>query len=78
MSFPAVLITALAGIALFGTIGHNAFIAFKEADDREAALMTFLLSASGIQFWGIGSAFWGLVCGVVVLLVMKFPWKAKS
>ena len=40
--------------------------------------MTFLLSASGIQFWGIGSAFWGLVCGVVVLLVMKFPWKAKS
>lgn len=78
MSFPAVLITALAGIALFGTIGHNAFIAFKEADDREAALMTFLLSASGIQFWGIGSAFWGLVCGVVVLLVMKFPWKAKA
>lgn len=54
MSFPQVFITALAGIALFGTIGHNIALAFHEIEEREAALMTFLFSASGVQFLGIG------------------------
>src|SRR5690606_27705988 len=58
MSFPSVFMTALAGIALLGTIGHNVAIAFQDVSEREAALMTFLFSASGIQFFGIGSAFW--------------------
>ena len=58
MSFPHLFIVALAGIALFGTISHNIAIAFHEVKDREAALLTFLFSASGVQFFGIGSAFW--------------------
>lgn len=71
MAFPLVFITALAGIALFGTIGHNIAIAFHNVDEREAALLTFLFSASGIQFFGIGSAFWGLLFGLVVSLIFK-------
>jgi benzoate membrane transport protein len=39
---------------------------FGPVEDREAALFTFLCSASGIQFFGVGSAFWGLVVGIVV------------
>ena len=72
MSFPHLFIVALAGIALFGTISHNIAIAFHEVSDREAALLTFLFSASGVQFFGIGSAFWGLLFGFVVLAILKF------
>lgn len=70
-SFPSIFITALAGIALFGTIGHNLAIAFHSIDDREAALLTFLFSASGVQFFGIGSAFWGLLFGLSVYHILK-------
>ena len=72
MSFPGVFMTALAGIALLGTIGHNIAIAFQDISEREAALMTFLFSASGIQFFGIGSAFWGLLFGFAVSIILKF------
>lgn len=72
MSFPAIFIVALAGIALLGTINHNIAIAFQDVREREAALLTFLFSASGIQFFGIGSAFWGLIFGIVVSIILKF------
>ena len=75
MSFPHIFIVALAGIALFGTISHNIAIAFAQVEDREAALFTFLCSASGIQFFGIGSAFWGLVVGVVVYFILRLKVK---
>ncbi|WP_111896034.1 benzoate/H(+) symporter BenE family transporter [Acinetobacter sp. MB5] len=71
MAFPKIFIVALAGIALFGTISHNIAIAFKEPQDREPALLTFLMSASGIQFFGIGSAFWGLLLGIVVAIILN-------
>jgi benzoate membrane transport protein len=76
MSFPGVFITALAGIALLGTIGHNIALAFHQAAEREAVLLTFLFSASGIQFFGIGSAFWGLLFGLVVHFIFKFKNKS--
>ncbi|WP_180178601.1 benzoate/H(+) symporter BenE family transporter [Acinetobacter sp. YH01005] len=71
-AFPLIFITALAGIALLGTIGHNIVIAFQEASERDAALLTFLFSASGVQFFGIGSAFWGLVFGLAVHAIFKY------
>ncbi|BAP37432.1 benzoate/H(+) symporter BenE family transporter [Acinetobacter guillouiae] len=75
MSFPHLFIVALAGIALFGTISHNIAIAFHEVKDREAALLTFLFSASGVQFFGIGSAFWGLLFGFAVSFILNFKLK---
>lgn len=71
MAFPKIFIIALAGIALFGTISHNIAIAFKEPQDREPALLTFLMSASGVQFFGIGSAFWGLLLGIIVAIILN-------
>ncbi len=76
MSFPKLFIVALAGIALFGTISHNIAIAFQEVADREAALLTFLFCASGVQFFGIGSAFWGLLFGFLVSFILKFKQKS--
>lgn len=77
MALPPLFIVTLAGIALFGTISHNISQAFTNIDTREAALMTFLCSASGVQFLGIGSAFWGLILGLLVLWMLKFKFKAS-
>lgn len=76
LAFPSLFIITLAGIALFATIGHNIVVAFSDVTEREAALMTFLFSASGVQFLGIGSAFWGLVFGCLVSFIYKQRRKA--
>lgn len=69
-AFPKELIVAIAGIALLGTLGGSLAAALREESEREAALVTFLVTASGLSLWSIGSAFWGVVAGVVTLLVL--------
>jgi len=70
-AFPKELVVAIAGIALLGTIGNSLAAALHEESGREAALVTFLVTASGVSIAGVGSAFWGLVAGVVTLIVMR-------
>ncbi len=70
-AFPRELIVALAGLALLGTIGNGLAAAVSEEKNREAAIITFLVTASGVSMLGIGSAFWGLVAGVVAMLVLN-------
>ena len=72
-AFPKELIAALAGIALLGTIGNSLTVALREEGEREPALVTFLVTASGLSAAGIGSAFWGLVAGAVTLLALRRP-----
>lgn len=72
-AFPKELVMAIAGIALFGTIGNSLAAALREEQDREPALITFLVTASGLTLGGIGSAFWGLLAGVAVLLALRRP-----
>ncbi|TAA09638.1 benzoate transporter BenE [Pseudoxanthomonas winnipegensis] len=74
-AFPKELVMAIAGIALLGTLGGALGTAVKDEGSREAALVTFLITASGLSLAGIGAAFWGLVGGVLTLLVLK-PRKA--
>lgn len=69
-ALPAALIAAIAGQALLGTIGNSLGAALADEREREAALVTFLATASGMSLFGIGSAFWGLVLGLLVLKVM--------
>ncbi len=64
-AFPAALIMAVAGLALFSTIGNSLATCLAEEKGREAVLMTFLITASGISLIGIGSAFWGLMIGLL-------------
>lgn len=64
-AFPAELIMAIAGLALLGTIGNSLSASLAEERKREAALITFLITASGLTLFGIGSAFWGLLIGML-------------
>lgn len=68
-SMPQALILALAGIALFSTIGSSLQQAFIDTQYKEASLMTFLVTASDFTLWNIGSALWGVVAGVITLLI---------
>lgn len=70
-ALPKELIVAIAGMALLGAIGNSLAAALHEESEREAALVAFLVTASGISLISIGSAFWGLVAGGVTMLVWK-------
>jgi benzoate membrane transport protein len=63
---PPILIEAVAGLALIGAFGGAMLNAVQDEQDRLAGLTTFLATASGLSLFGIGSAFWGLVLGLLV------------
>jgi benzoate membrane transport protein len=70
-ALPKELIAALAGLALFGAIGGALASAMAAPDDREAALITFLVTASGMSFLGLSAAFWGLIFGIAAHLLLS-------
>ncbi len=72
---PPILIQAVAGLALIGAFSGSAVAAFKDVETREAAAVTFLITASGISFAGISGAFWGLVAGGLMLGVLRLARK---
>jgi benzoate membrane transport protein len=75
-AFPRELVLAVAGLALLGTIAGGLAAALKDERHRDAALLTFLVTLSGITMAGIGSAFWGVVAGTVALLVQQ--WRPQG
>jgi len=70
-AFPKELIAAIAGLALLGTIGSALATAMRDEFHREAALITFLVTLSGVVIAGVGSAFWGVIAGALALLVQR-------
>ncbi|GGI90681.1 benzoate/H(+) symporter BenE family transporter [Halopseudomonas pertucinogena] len=70
-AFPAALIAALAGLALLAAISGALAGAMAVPDDREAALITFLVTASGMSFLGLSAAFWGLIFGLAAHLLLR-------
>lgn len=72
-ALPVALIACLAGIALLGTLGSALATAMAVEEQRDAALMAFLITASGVQLMGIGSAFWGLIGGGLTLWALRRP-----
>jgi benzoate membrane transport protein len=70
-AFPRALVLAIAGLALFGTIGGALAQALSDESEREPALITLLVTASGLTLGGVGSAFWGPVAGAVARLVLR-------
>ena len=71
---PPVLIEAVAGLALLGAFGGALMQAMHEPRDREAAAVTFLVTGSGVGFFGISGAFWGLLAGGAMLALTR--WRA--
>lgn len=74
-SLPAALIASLAGLALFGSLAAGLGNAMTDGVKREPALIAFLVTASGMTFFGIGAAFWGLGLGVLANWLLFGVWK---
>ncbi|MEL6261561.1 MAG: benzoate/H(+) symporter BenE family transporter, partial [Cyanobacteria bacterium J06626_6] len=79
-ALPGELVSVIAGIALLSTIGKGLVTALDNETEREPALITFLVTASGMTLLGIGSAFWGLVTGVLATAIARLlnPHKPQS
>ncbi|MEO6974031.1 MAG: benzoate/H(+) symporter BenE family transporter [Rhodoferax sp.] len=71
-AFPKELVAAIAGLALLGTIGGGMATAIRDESHREAAIITFLVTLSGVVIAGVGSAFWGVVAGAIALFVQQY------
>ncbi|AGH94379.1 benzoate/H(+) symporter BenE family transporter [Pseudobdellovibrio exovorus] len=70
-AFPQELVIAIAGFALFGTVSASLQKALSQEEGKEATFITFVIAASGFKFLNIGSAFWSLVIGGLVLYLMR-------
>lgn len=77
-AFPQELVIAIAGLALLGTIGGGLATALREDAHREAALITFLVTLSGVVIAGVGSAFWGAMAGVFTLFVQQYGRRTRG
>lgn len=76
-ALPKELIASLAGLALFGAIATGLAGAMADEKQREAALITFLVTASGMSFLGLAAAFWGLIFGLVAHFILSYTHDAK-
>ncbi|GJL44943.1 TPA: benzoate/H(+) symporter BenE family transporter [Citrobacter farmeri] len=70
-ALPTSGIQMLAGLALLGTISGSLYQALNHESERDAAVVTFLVTASGLTLWGVGSAFWGLIAGGICYTVLR-------
>lgn len=77
-ALPEVLIHTIAGLALLGTIAGSLYRALENESQRDAAIITFLITASGVTLLGIGSAFWGLAGGVITHLILSIPARRRD
>ncbi|QCG88998.1 benzoate/H(+) symporter BenE family transporter [Azospirillum sp. TSH100] len=69
---PPILIEAVAGLALIGAFGGSLLAAVQAEEERIPALVTLLVTASGLSFFGVGSAFWGLLFGGAMHVVHRW------
>ena len=77
-AFPQELIMAIAGLALLGSLGGGLAAALQQDSSREAALITFLVTLSGVVIAGVGSAFWGVIAGGLTLFVQQYSPSRKT
>ncbi|MGV2976277.1 benzoate/H(+) symporter BenE family transporter [Roseibium alexandrii] len=69
---PGILIEAVAGLALLGALAFSIGEATKDAETRDSAIITFAITASGVSFFGVSGAFWGLLAGGAFMALMRF------
>lgn len=68
---PTILVEAIAGLALLGSFSAAVVAALSDVKQREAAAITFLFAGSGLAFFGVGGAFWGLIVGGLMYFVAQ-------
>ncbi len=76
LALPSALVMGVAGLALLPTVGGALHQALQPDDSRDAAIITFLVTVSGLTLAGLGSTFWGLVAGILTLFVQQ--WRRQS
>lgn len=67
-ALPKAFVAILAGLALISANVHGIF---EDENHREASMITFLATASGMTWLGLGSAFWGIVIGSAAYAVLN-------
>jgi benzoate membrane transport protein len=72
--FPAELIAVIAGVALLASMGSSLTSAMSDELYRDSALITFLVTVSGITIAGVGAAFWGLLAGIAAKWILNGRW----
>jgi benzoate membrane transport protein len=77
-ALPAELIATLAGLALIGAITTGVIGVAQDDKHRDASVITFLVTASGMSFLGLGAAFWGLAIGGCAYLILHRPWQIRA
>ncbi|MCX5317285.1 benzoate/H(+) symporter BenE family transporter [Streptomyces sp. NBC_00154] len=75
---PHALVLAVAGVGLLATIEASLASALSDPSSREAAVVTFLATASGMTLLGIGSAFWGLHAGVLTSVIASVGRRRRA
>jgi benzoate membrane transport protein len=75
---PKALVITIAGLALLNTIGNSLSSALTQPDNREAALVTFMTTVSGISFLGIGAPFWALLFGAATSIALSNDEKVSK
>lgn len=75
-ALPDALISTLGGLALLGALTGSLTTAMTEARTREGAAVTFVVTASGVSFLGVGAAFWGLVFGGAIHVLLA--WRPRA
>lgn len=78
LAMPPTTIAAITGIALLAPLAGALEGMLAEPQDREAALLTFVATASGVSLWGVGAAFWGLAAGFLALLARRWLGRRRE
>lgn len=76
--FPVELIAVIAGVALLGSMGSSLSAAMGDEAHRDSALITFLVTVSGITIGGVGAAFWGLAAGIAAQWILGGRWRFRA
>mgnify|MGYP003112098565 FL=1 len=75
---PPELIALLAGLALLPAIGKGLSDMLSSGADAQAGMLTFITTASGLVLWDIGSAFWGIVVGIIAVHAARLTRRFKT
>lgn len=78
LRIPAELIALLAGLALLPAIGKGLSDMLTSGEDAQAGMLTFITTASGLVLWDIGSAFWGILVGIVAIHAARLARRIKA
>jgi benzoate membrane transport protein len=72
---PKELIITITGLALLGTVTQGLISATSNNQEKEAAMITFFVTASDLSLFGIGSAFFGILAGTISYIILNYKKK---